>query len=88
MSDSIVLSSRDTDRFQEIAVDRAAAKITVDAAIAFHLNHVAEIIKSEKLLWDHITEAYNLNPDKVYKAEWSRIDRRMIIVEVEDEDDS
>ena len=88
MSDSIVLSSRDTDRFQEIAVDRAAGKVTADAAIAFHLNHVAEIIKSEKLLWDHVTEAYNLNPDKVYKAEWSRIDRRMIIVEVEDEDDS
>ena len=88
MMEPIVLSSRDTDRFQEIAVDRAAGKVTADAAIAFHLNHVAEIIKSEKLLWDHITEAYNLNPDKVYKAEWSRIDRRMIIVEVEDEDDS
>ena len=81
MTDSIVLSARDSDRFQELAVDKAAGKVTADAAIAFHLNHMAEIIKGEKLLWEHINEAYNLDEDKLYTAKWSRIDRRMIVVE-------
>ena len=87
MTDSIVLSARDSARFQEIAVDKAAGKATADVAIAFHLNHIAEIIKSEKLLWEHVSEAYNLDEDKRYKAKWSRIDRRMIIVEDEDVED-
>ena len=88
MSDSIVLSSRDTDRFQEFAVDKEAAKVAFAAALAFYQNHVAEILTCEKLMWDHVMEAYNLDYDKNYKAKWSQLDRRMVIVERDDGDDA
>ena len=87
MMEPIVLSARDTDRFQEIAVDKAAAKVAFDAANAFHLNQIATLITSEKLLWEHITETYNLDPDIKHRAAWSQLDRRMIIEERDDGDD-
>jgi len=76
------LSHDDTQRLNEIISDKRALELTFDTFICRHHNCLKQITDTDRDLWTHFREAYDLDPDKEYKAKFSNLDRRFCIVEV------
>lgn len=83
--EEIVLSHKDTESFDEITLDKLAAQQVFGTASRRYHNQLVSLLKSEKELWDHLKEVYNLDPDKIYVSEFSRKRRRQVIKEKREE---
>jgi hypothetical protein len=73
----IKLTARQIKYFGEISIDKQAAKLTLDVALAHHSNQVNEISKREAELWDELAELHNL--DKSVRYETAVVDGCMVI---------
>lgn len=81
----IVLSHKDTGSFDEIALDKKAARAVFDRASKNYHNQLSSLLRSEKALWDHINEAYSLDPEIAYRGKYDIKRRRFVIEEVPEE---
>jgi len=76
------LSHDDTVRLNELVSDKQSLELTLHAIMTRHHNGLKSIIDTERELWTHFREAYDLDPEKEYKAKFSNLDRRFAIVEI------
>jgi len=76
------LSHDDTVRLNEVISDKQSLALTLDSFIVGHHNRLKQIIDSERELWIHFREAYDLDPDKEYKTKFSNLNRRFVVAEI------
>ena len=77
----LTLSRKDELALLEIGRDRNTAKLVFHVAMENYHNLLNSIAETEKILWDHLTDAYNLDPTKEWQVEMSKLNRRFELTE-------
>jgi len=80
------LTARQIKYFDELAVDRSSAKLTLNAALGYHSNRLNEIIKKEHELWDELVKQHDLDPALIWTAK--SVDGSVVIIEATEQEKS
>lgn len=83
--EEIVLSSKDSDAFDELSKDRAVLKEQFERMLRYHHNQELALMRSRDELWNHIKESYDLDPKKTYTADYDFKRRRFVVNEKGDD---
>lgn len=82
MTTRIVLSHEDSNRMEEIALDKRSAEMVFDRATTNYHNTLNSIHASEKEFWNHIAESHNLDISVGrYIANYDLRERRFVVTE-------
>ena len=88
MSKEIKLSFSDSEKHQELMMDVGAVEHVFNQAHFLYTNAMAKMERSKGLMWEHFREAYNLDDEKQYSAKYSFLERRVVVTEIDDEDNA
>lgn len=82
-----LLSTADVTRFDEITLDRQAAKLMFNQFITRHHNMLRNIEERSAKMWEHCLVAYGLDVEKNYSTFFSKEEGRLVIRSIGDRDE-
>jgi len=75
------LSLRDHETIRNIQHEQYGADRAFKLALEHHANITSELREAERDFWDHVRQAYDLDPGKEFSTRYSNKERAFIIEE-------